>query len=348
MTSELSGRVVYANGVPAASVRVRVFDKDAPGKGDDDLTITEGLADAHGAFTVRYDEDRFRDFAELPHFGLGGDRDRLRFPDLFDVFSPYLQFAYEVGGETRMHTTGIPLFGDLFRLPDTCPLEFKPSVHGFRFANLFHGYMLPFTIPGFPPAKVPGAYGLCGGMSSAAFDYLLAGRSIPSLDHVPSTGSRLHRYLFRRAIDTFDMGETILRFARWMALPEEGPRGTERLTAIEFDLIRQKLSQHHLIILGLLFDKGQGLQEIIRNVWNNHQVLAYGYTHNPDGSFDIQIYDPNYAKADDVFLHAEPVSAGEDGQVGLRCAEMRGNQVLRPVRGFFEIPYKPADPPEIS
>ena len=43
MASEITGKISYANGRVAQNVDVRVFDKDAPGKGDDDLTITPGL-----------------------------------------------------------------------------------------------------------------------------------------------------------------------------------------------------------------------------------------------------------------------------------------------------------------
>jgi len=48
MKVKFSGSVHYANGVPMPNVAVRIFDKDAAGKGDDDLTITPGLSDDQG------------------------------------------------------------------------------------------------------------------------------------------------------------------------------------------------------------------------------------------------------------------------------------------------------------
>ncbi|HUM37131.1 MAG TPA: hypothetical protein PLQ85_09700, partial [Anaerolineae bacterium] len=70
MTTELQGRVLFANNKPAANVEVRVFDEDAPWRHDDDLTVTPGLSDRDGRFTVVYDPGRFLDDPELaPSWG---------------------------------------------------------------------------------------------------------------------------------------------------------------------------------------------------------------------------------------------------------------------------------------
>ena len=45
MAHDFTGRVLFANGRTASDVRVRVFDRDAPGKGDDDLTLKEGMSE---------------------------------------------------------------------------------------------------------------------------------------------------------------------------------------------------------------------------------------------------------------------------------------------------------------
>lgn len=353
MASEVVGRVTFANGAPASGVQVRVFDKDAPGKGDDDLTITPGITDANGAFTVTYDPGRYQDFASLPFFGLrrgqNGEEAGIRFRDPFDILTPYVQFRYNWQGTERVHEASLEAFQAHFALPEYAPIQFRPSQHGFQFVNAFRGYMLPFTVPFLPEeGKVKSIYGLCGGMSSAALDYLLCGRSIPQVTEVPRRGSRLHRYLFRRAIDTFAMGESILRFARWMALPEDGPNGTYRLTLLEFEKVRQALDEYKMMVIGLVFDRGGNVQEVARNVWNNHQVLAYGYEETGEGGYRIHLYDPNYPKADDVFIQAERVQVGgtdSEPLYGLRCTEMRGDRVIKPVRGFFPMPYEPVDPP---
>ncbi len=354
MASVLSGKVTFANGLPARNVRVSVFDRDAPGKTDDDLTLVPGLSDQGGWFTVTYDPGRYQDFASLPFIGLRRSPEEgggLRIPDPFDVLAPYLLFAWTEDGKEMTHSASLEPFQDRFQLPLTRPLDFHPSQHGFHFPNAFSGYMLPLTVPFLSDSKVKGVYGLCGGMSAGAADFYLAGRAMTGEKVPPRRGTRLHRYLFRRAIDSFAMGETVLRFARWMLLPEEGPNGTWRLTLKEWEKIRSALDEHRLVPLGQLRDRARNPQEVARKVWNNHQVLAYGYRENADLSVDIRIYDPNCPNADDVFIHAERTQVGEEQGVpvyGWRSFESDCYEKRRPLYGFFAIPFEPADPPQID
>ena len=351
--SVLSGKVTFANGVAARDIHVRVFDRDAPGKGDDDLTLIPGLSDRFGRFTVEYDPGRYMDFARLPFIGLrrSSSGTGLRIPDPLDILSPYLLFTWTADGKENTHSAQLEMFRDNFQLPHAYPLEFLPSRNGFHFLNSFSGYMLPFTVPFVSESKVKGIYGLCGGMCAGAVDFLLAGREITAQKTPPKRGTQLHRYLFRRAMDSFAMGETILRFARWMLLPDGGLNGTYRLTMGEWEKIRAGLEANQLVPLGQLRAKAANIQEISRDVWNNHQVLAHGYNENADGSVDIRIYDPNCPDKDDVFIHADRVQVGEeDGQpvYGLACYESDCFAKHRELHGFFAIPYEPADPPQIG
>ncbi len=351
MSSILSGRVKFSNGAAAHGVSVRVFDKDAPGKVDDDLTLAPGLSDSSGRFTVEYDPGRYKDFANLPFIGLrrSSGESGLRIPDPLDILSPYLLFNWTSDGQEFTHAAPLEMFQDHFQLPAALPLEFIPSRHGFHFANAFAGYMLPFTVPFLSDSKVKSVYGLCGGMSAGAVDFLLAGREIPAMKEAPRRGTKLHRYLFRRAMDSFAMGESILRFARWMFLPDDGLNGTYRMTLGEWEKVRAMLDEHRLVPLGQLRAKAANLQEISRDVWNNHQVMAYGYTENADSSVDIRIYDPNCPDADGVFIRAERVQVGVDHNspvYGLACYECDCWEKHRILHGFFAMPYEPADPPE--
>jgi hypothetical protein len=357
MASKITGKISFTNERVAQNVEVRVFDKDSPGKGDDDLTIDPGLSDSHGIFTVQYDPGRYVDFANIPVLNLRRPSIRgdvsgsgLRLPNLMDIYSPYLQFSYTIDGQARTYTTQIALFQGHYLLPETAPIQFKPSQDGFRFFNWFSGFILPFSIP-FINSKVDSHYGLCGGMSAAAYDFLLAGRKAPETEEVPKAGTIFQRYLFRRSIDSFAMGESILQFARWMALPDLGPNGTCALTLGEYQKIRDELDQQRLVPLGLIYDKGKSPQDIAQNVWNNHQVLAYGYAENADSSVDVRIYDPNEPKNDDVTLHAEKVQVGEsagEALYGLTTIE-KGKKLTipvdPPVYGFFRMPYQPVEPP---
>jgi hypothetical protein len=340
---ELNGRVLYANGAAAPGVRVTVFDRDAPGKGDDDLTESPGLSDAGGWFTVRFDPARFLDFNSISFFGLG----KVPLPDTGDVYLPHVKFEYVYAGEACTHEEPLAPFQSEYSLPQALPLEFVPSRHGFQFVNSFPGYPLPFTIPFMPNgARVKSIYGLCGGMSSGAADHFLQGRAIPTVTEAPRRGTRFHGYLYRRAMDTFAMGRSIARFAEWMALPDDTPLGAQRRTWHEFEEIRKLLAQHRLVVLGLIYDRGSGLREVMKNIWNNHQVLAFACLDAPAGAFDLRIYDPNYPRADDVTIHLEPVAVSGDGLPGLRCVQRRDGRDLRPVRGLFAMPYEPVTPPD--
>jgi hypothetical protein len=352
MASVISGKVTFANGMVARNISVRVFDKDAPGKTDDDLTLTPGLSDQNGQFTVEYDPGRYMDFATLPFIGLhrSGGGGGLRIPDPLDILSPYLLFTWTVEGTTQTHTAPLELFNDQFHLPAASPMDFLPSRDGFHFLNSFSGYMLPITVPFLSDSKVKGPYGLCGGMSAGAIDFMLSGRKMLADKEPPRRGTLMHRYLFRRAMDSFAMGESILRFARWMLLPDDGMNGTYRLTLKEWEKVRAVLDDNRLVPLGQLRAKAANMQQVSRDVWNNHQVMAYGYREKPDSSFDIRIYDPNCPNEDGVFIHLDRIQLGEENGLpvyGMACYECDCWEKHRVLHGFFAMPYEPADPPQI-
>jgi hypothetical protein len=218
--------------------------------------------------------------------------------------------------------------------------KFKPSVHGFRFANRFPGYPLSFPTPTL--LRTSTYYGLCGGMCYAALDFLLAGRSIPLDASPPQQGSPLHRYLYRRQIASFGpLGACVARFAAWMALPDDTPFGTRRRTYDQFQAVRTRLDGGQPVVLGVIYVSAAETPAI----WKNHQVLAYGYSQVSDTAFDINIYDPNFPLDDAVVIRVERVAVGR-GIFGLRCTQKVAGQAEKKVRGFFIAPHRPLMPPE--
>lgn len=359
MGEKFSGKVLFANSFPAPDVLVRVFDKDEPGKGDDDLTIDPGRSDSEGKFTVRFEPSRYLDYNAIgtPEPQTLSWNSTLtvrtrRIPDITDIYLPYLEFRYTFNGRRCVHTASLLPFQTEFRLPEIPALAFKPSAGGFKFPNRFPGYPLPFSIPNLPNlSSVDNNYGLCGGMSSAVYDFLLAGRSIPANSTVPEPGSLLHQYLYRRQIDTFGaLGEYIAKFAQWMALPDDTVLGTQKRTYDEFEEIRAKLDDGNAVVLGLVYVNGRDSWEI----WKNHQVLAYGYSEISATTIDINIYDPNYPQRDDIVIRAERVPVGttfvpgvplrKRTVLGFRCTQKISNRDKN-VRGFFAMPYVPVMPP---
>lgn len=361
MEVRFSGSVHYANGLPLANVGVRIYDQDASGKQDDDLTVTPGLTDDDGRFNLTYAPLKYLDIhiinasaASEGSFGTSSTGSGLRLPDLTDFYLPYIQFSYTHNGRDRQHALPLGIFQSKFLLPENPPMDFLPSLHGFRFPNRFGGYFLPFSTPAFLGSrKVTRKYGLCGGMCAAAYDFILAGRSIPNTDEIPHQGTRLQRYLFRRQMDSFGgLGKQLVKVAEWTSLPDGTLLGTQSCTANEFMSIRQKLDDKNLVILALIYEQASSVKELSRRIFSNHQVLAYAYQQNKSASFTINIYDPNLPGSDDVTLLIEPVTLGEVASptgpkilTGMKSSQLLGESFFKQVRGFFSMPYQPVQPP---
>lgn len=363
MQVKFSGTIHYANGEPISNVDVRIFDKDAAGKQDDDLTVIPGFSNEQGRFTVIYQPLRYLDYHafqipgshELPH-NPGRKTSRLRIPDMGDVYLPYLVFNYTFNGLVCKHVASMGVFQTEFHLPVNPPVEFLPTRNGFKFRNSFPGYFLPYTAPAFMRSrKISSTYGLCGGMCSAAYDYALAKIAISQKAEAPHKGSRLHRYLIRRQLDSLGgLGQEVAKVAHWTCLPDDTLMGTQRRTADEFNQFHQQLEERNLVILALIYEHASSMQELSRCIFNNHQVLAYAHQHNASGSFTINIYDPNLPGRDDVTILIEPVVLGEgispSGSktlMGLKSSQLQDGLFFKHIRGFFSMPYQPVQPPRV-
>jgi hypothetical protein len=360
MKLNFSGIVHYANGDPISNVVVRIFDKDASGKLDDDLTVIPALSDEDGHFSLVYEPMRYLDYltihaTDTPSQPFDTPGSGLHVPDLGDVYLPYLKFDYTFNGLLHHHSAPMGIFKTKFYLPENPPLQFIPSMHGFKFVNRFPGYFLPFSMPDFlTPRKVASKYGLCGGMCAAAYDFALAGRVIPQKVDPPHQGTRLQRYLFRRQIDSLGgAGQEIVKVAQWTTMPEDTLLGTQVRTAHELASIRQKLEDRNPVVLGLIYEHTSSLGELSRQIFNNHQVLAYACQENAAGEITLQVYDPNLPGRDDVVIQSQPVVVGEvsspsgnQAVMGLKSSQLVGGEFLHHVRGFFSMPYLPEKPPK--
>ena len=362
MQVKFSGSIHYANSAPVSNVVVHIYDKDAAGKQDDDLTVLPGRSDEQGRFNLTYEPLRYVDYhiinvsgtPEEP-FNTTDSGSGLRLPDLGDIYLPYLKFSYIFNGYSRQHTAPMRIFQTRFLLPENPQIVFFPSTHGFNFPNSFSGYFLPFSTPAFMRSrKVTGRYGLCGGMCAAAYDFALAGRTIPHTLDIPHQGTRLQRYLFQRQMDSWGgMGKMLVKVAQWTGLPDSTLLGAHARTADEFNSFRHKLDDNNLVILALIYEHASSVKELSRRIFNNHQVLAYSYQLYDSGGVAINIYDPNLPGRDDVVIHSEPVVVGEittlkGSQIamGLKSTQLLGGEFYRQVRGFFAMPYEPVKPPK--
>ncbi len=202
---------------------------------------------------------------------------------------------------------------------------FKPSEHGFRFANWFPGYRYE---------------AVCGGMSFAALDYHPAGEGVPGTEEAPPEDSTLYRYLVRRLFDSFGTGMMPAKLLRWMGLPDETSNGIWKRTRDEFKEIKQRIDEGGLVPLVLLYKTfKESLDPRL-----NHQVLAYGCTRMPGGSYDVHIYDPNFPGDDSCVIRAEVCRAGD--ALGMKSVQHH-SKGTRSVHGFFiNRHYKPKTPPK--
>jgi hypothetical protein len=362
MKFSFSGSVHYANGDPIANVIVRIFDKDASGKEDDDLTVTAGLSDINGRFSLNYEPLRYLDYHTIHLPGNDAqatdshaDKRSIRMPDLGDMYLPYLKFNFTINGVSQEHNVSLGVLQTEFYLPLNPAVEFLPSRDGFRFPNRFSGYFLPYSTPAFLSSrKISSKYGLCGGMCSAVYDFRLAGRAIPLDIEVPLQGTRLQRYLFRRQLDSLGgLGQQAVKVAQWTGLPDDTLVGTMRRTANEIRQICQKLDQGNLVILALIYEHASSLKELSGRIFNNHQVLAWACQQDESGEIMLQIYDPNLPGRDDVVIRSAPVVLGElnspTGSIevmGLKSTQLVGGEFYKDARGFFEMPYSPVKPPK--
>jgi hypothetical protein len=361
MIVNFSGSVHYANGDPISGVTVRIFDRDAAGKQDDDLTLVQGSSDVNGCFTLTYEPLRYLDYHTI-HLPGGSDNENpdeesnqgYQFPDLGDIYLPYLQFNYTINSIEQVHTASLGLFRTKFILPINPPVNFLPSTGGFKFPNCFNGYYLPYSTPDFLSPKVPPTYGLCGGMCAAAYDYALAGQPIPPQAEAPHQGTRLQRYLYHRQMDSLGgLGQQAIKVAQWTSLPNATLLGTYRRTYYEFNRLRQKLANGNLVILALIYVHATSIKQLSEVIFTNHQVLAYAYQEDIAGVITLQVYDPNLPGHDAVVIRAEPVelsesspSASSETAWGFQSTQLVGGGLYRDVRGFFEMPYTPLKPPQ--
>lgn len=203
---------------------------------------------------------------------------------------------------------------------------FRPSRHGFRFANRF-ALPLPGVLRPFLPTAT---YGLCGGMAALARDAFVAGVPLPTEEMPPAFGTPLYGTLWKRQMATLGPPPSfapLRRFVRWTRWPDHVVR---QHTESEGHALRHALAQGRLVQLGLVYERH------LARLWHNHQVLAYGLAEADDGGLAVRLYDPNWPLRDDVVLR------GERRGTSLTYTQYAGRTATRAVRGFFIVPIGPA------
>jgi hypothetical protein len=185
---------------------------------------------------------------------------------------------------------------------------FRPSVHGFHFANRYPpgptlriGLIDPRLV-GIGDAEA----GLCGGMSWFVRERFEAGVPIPADTAAPHNGSPLFRAIVRRQVMSLDWFRSPLRFWRAAAMPPDAL--ARRTREIEVPKIRASIDAGRLPLVGLIRHHGWSPFDLSKD----HQVLAYGYEIDPgSGDTTLRLYDPNWPDRDDVAITLSPAATGQ-------------------------------------
>lgn len=209
---------------------------------------------------------------------------------------------------------------------------FLPSKHGFAFANSWPKQ--PAVVLPAPFGRIgigDASKGLCGGMVFAAADYFHAGRRPPAKR--PAAGERLYRYIVRRILHSWRLPTGVLRYYRWMLLPDG--EAARRTAEGQWPAIAAELDRGTPVPLGLVTVASASPAQLR----HNHQVLAYAYQRRGP-RIAVRVYDPNRGPRDDIAVQFDTGGSEDaphlDHNLGIK----------RPVRGFFRVGYAPRLPPE--
>ncbi len=361
MNNLYSGKIFWANGAPLQGAQLRLLEPGLAAGPGAELSEQHSTSSSDGSFSLGLKSSSFFDFDLLAELEpLSPQFDRMSAPGLHpsDTGRPTLQVAFKVNDKDAQVSLPFRKLHRGYFLPYNPPVDFLPSRDGFAFVNFFKPFDPPVSFPDWLGLrKIQGAYGLCGGMSSAAYDYRLARLSNPaqanirSYTNIPNTGTTLHRFLLRRSLDTFGTaGTMIAKVGEWTMLPDLGAAGTQKLSLDELPDILQKLDHGQCVVTTLVYASTNDIRALPAQICENHQVLAYAYDQPVPGTYHIHIYDSNFPSRDQAMLEAKKVQVGTlNGQpvFGLATNEIVPGEMTKLVRGFFEMPYQPAQPPPV-
>ena len=213
-------------------------------------------------------------------------------------------------------------------------LGFRPSTHGFRFANAWPSGPT-IRIGRLDPRRVgvgDASAGLCGGMGYTVADLFHAGVPVPADEEPPANGSPQFRAIVRRQVESLHWLTVPLRF--WLRSALGGSLGFDRARSTwedEWPKARAELDAGRLVAIGLI----RVATIDPRQLTQNHQVIAWGSAEDGRG-LTLRLYDPNWPGRDDVSLRI-------DLDPALRPIAMT-QSTGEPLLGWFVLPYAPRDP----
>jgi hypothetical protein len=196
-------------------------------------------------------------------------------------------------------------------------------------------------------------YGMCGGMAYASADYWLAKAALPRGAHQNDqptrgnpTGAALRNMIWQRLLDSLAQGGTLMRTLEWSLVLNQVPwkigeitigggmPGLLARTKPEWDLVKKTIDAGRPCPIGLIYTT--------RSVWDQHQILAYGYEDPGDGTGKLLVYDSNNPHQFGDTLQNE-VTLDFNNPSGL-VATSPGDSLGGVLAGFFVTNYQPVVP----
>lgn len=208
--------------------------------------------------------------------------------------------------------------------------DFRPSVHGFRFANRW---------PAGPAFQLHAGYvrlgigevadGLCGGMCFAVADRYVRGEPIAPDLTAPEAGSPLFREIARRQVDSLDhLGIAPIRFWFVAAMLAAGTWTAARQVT-EWRRLLRDIDAGRPAMAGLV--RSAGFNPL--RLTTDHQVLGFAYEASAE-SGRLRVYDPNHPGADDVALRIRRAPTADRPMI------MLDQTTGEPLLAVLRLPYE--------
>jgi hypothetical protein len=196
----------------------------------------------------------------------------------------------------------------------------------------------------------PAPYGLCGGMAYSALDHWNARVPIPrgknSNDQPPRTTvapTAIRDSLWARLLDSLVVGGVLKRTFDWSMLLNQvptwfggGAEGLKDRTLPEWNLIRSHIDAGRPWPIGLIYTG--------RDLWNQHQILAYGYENTGTDQGKLFVYDSNAPSQFGKTDHSEVTLDFRGATLVATSPSDQGDMLA----GFFCSNYFPSTPVGLS